>query len=86
MHGFWGKVHQLLELYRDKSKEYECKHMTRLKESFVQHKNPRVFETQKRGIKINWKNEVGLCGLRKKDAIKKLELCCDNCFLCAYNG
>ena len=83
-HGFWGNIHQLLELYRDQSNEYLCKHMTRIRESLKQEKNPRVFETQTRGIKVNWKTEVGFCGLKKGVASKTLELCSDQCFNCPY--
>lgn len=83
-HGFQGSPFDLLKLYRDKSNEYPTKHMTKIKESIRQRKQPRVMETQKRKLKINWENEVGLCGLKKKDAIKEKELCCLNCFNCAY--
>ena len=84
LHGFWGDVHQLLELYRDKSNEYSCKHMTKIRESLRQDKRPRIYETQRRGINVNWEDEVGFCGLKKGHASKVLELCSDQCFNCPY--
>jgi hypothetical protein len=83
-HGFWGNVHQLLELYRDQSRKYICNHMTRIRESLRQDKNPRVNEIQIRGLNVNWKDEVGFCGM-KKDA-RAQELCTNQCYTCPYLG
>ena len=44
--------------------------MTKIRESIKQKKAPRVMETQKRRIHVNWEDEIGLCGYRKADAIK----------------
>ncbi len=41
-------------------------------------------ERQKRKINVNWDNEIGLCGLKKKKAVKEMELCSLACFTCAY--
>ena len=84
LHGFWGDFYELLRLYRDKDTRYLIQHMTKIRESIRQRKSPRVMETQHRRIRVNWEDEVGLCELKKKEAVKKMELCCDNCFLCAY--
>lgn len=84
LHGFWGDFYELLRLYRDKDTRYLIQHMTKIRESIRQKKQPRVMETQHRRLWVNWEDEVGLCGLKKKDAMKKMEMCCDNCFLCAY--
>ena len=84
LHGFWGDGYELLRLYRDKDTRYLIQHMTKIRESIRQRKSPRVMETQHRRLWVNWEDEIGLCGLKKKEAVKKMELCCDNCFLCAY--
>lgn len=84
LHGFRGTPHDLLKLYRDGETNYSHQHMTKIRESIRNKKQPRVMETQHRNLWINWEDEVGLCGLRKKEAVKKMELCCDNCFMCAY--
>ena len=78
-HGFWGNVYQLLELYRDKSNQYFVQHMTKIRESIRQNKNPRVMETQRRSLRVDWRNEVGFCGLTKKLATQTRELCTDQC-------
>jgi len=59
--------------------------MTKIRESIKQGKNPRVYETQKRRLKVNWEDEVGLCRYQKKIAAKKMELCTDQCFNCPYS-
>jgi hypothetical protein len=85
MHGFWGNLEQLLELYARKDNEYIAKHMTKIRESIRQQKQPRVMETQKRRLRVDWKNERGLCGLPKKEAIGQFELCNLRCFTCAHS-
>jgi hypothetical protein len=85
LHGFWGNVWQLLNLYRDKSDEYLAQHMTKIRESIRQRKQPRVMETQQRRLRVNWENEVGFCGLTKKTALKTRELCTDQCYTCPYS-
>jgi hypothetical protein len=85
MHGFWGNLEQLLELYARKDNEYIAEHMTKIRESIRQQKQPRVMETQKRGLHVDWENERGLCGLPKKDAITNFELCNLRCFTCAHS-
>jgi hypothetical protein len=85
LHGFWGSVYQLLELYRDKSNSYLARaRAIRIKESIRQRKNPRVFETSLRGIRVNWEDEKAPCGYKRKTARKALELCSDQCFNCPY--
>lgn len=83
-HGFWGNAHELLRLYRDKDHEYLVRHMTKIRESIRQRKRARIMETQRRKIRINWDDERGLCGFRKNEALRSMELCTDNCFTCAY--
>ena len=83
-HGFWGNVKELLRLYVEKKHDHEVMHMTKIRESLKQHKQPRVMEKQKRKINVNWDNEIGLCGLKKKKAVKEMELCSSACFTCAY--
>jgi hypothetical protein len=85
LHGFWGYVWQLLELYRDKSDEYLAQHMTKIRESIRQRKQPRVMETQQRRLRVNWENEVGFCGLTKTIALETQELCTDQCYNCPYS-
>jgi len=84
LHGFWGDVKQLLELYVEKGNEYIVDHMVKIKEAFRQGKQARVMETQKRHLKVDWNKEIRPCGLSLNEALKKLELCCSNCFQCAY--
>ncbi len=84
LHGFWGNVTQMLELYRDKKNDYICQHMTKIRESLRQKKNPRVMETLTRGIRVNWNLEVGFCGIPKKQAVKTMELCSEQCYNCPY--
>jgi hypothetical protein len=83
-HGFWGSPDQLLQLYADKGTEYVTQHMTKIRESIRQQKQPRVMESQTRRLWINWENERGLCGLPRKDAITQFELCNGKCFMCPY--
>ena len=83
-HGFWSGVHQLLELYRDKSNHYLTQHMTKIRESIRQNKKPRVMETQVRRINVDWENETGFCGPTKKIALQTRELCTDQCYNCPY--
>jgi hypothetical protein len=85
LHGFWGNVWQLLELYVDKSDEYFAQHMTKIRESIRQNKQPRVMETQQRHLRVNWEEEVGFCGLTKKTALETRELCTDQCYTCPYS-
>lgn len=84
LHGFWGNVHNLLELYRDKKKEYFIKHMTKIREAIRQRKQARIMEMQTRALKIDWSNERGLCGMPVQQALKTLELCNLSCFTCAH--
>jgi RNA binding exosome subunit len=84
LHGFWGSVEQLLELYVEKGNEYLVQHMTKIREAIRQHKQPRVMETLKRHIKVDWECEVKPCGYPLNEALKEVELCCGNCFQCAY--
>lgn len=85
-HGFWGNVHQLLELYRDKSNQYLAQHMTKIHESLKQNKNPRVMEVRRRRLRVDWENEVGFCGLTRTVALKTQELCTNQCYTCPYLG
>ena len=84
LHGFWGDPKQLLELYVEKGNEYIVEHMVKIKEAFRQGKQPRVMETQRRHLKVDWNKEIRPCGLFMNEALKKMELCCGNCFHCAY--
>lgn len=86
LHGFWGDVYSLLELYANKGTEYIVKHMTKIKESLRQRKQPRVMETRKRHVRIDWNKETRImpCGLTKKEARGQKELCSGNCATCAY--
>ena len=84
LHGFWGNPKQLLELYVEKGNEYIVEHMVKIKEALRQGKQPRVMETQKRHLKVDWSKEIKPCGLALNEALKKMELCCGNCFSCAY--
>ncbi len=84
LHGFWGNVKQFLELYVEKGNEYLVDHMVKIKEAFRQGKQPRVMETLKRHLKVDWSKEIRPCGLSMTEALKKMELCCGNCFHCAY--
>lgn len=83
-HGFWGDVKQLLELYVEKGNEYIVKHMVKVREAIRQKKQPRVMETQKRHINVDWNREIRPCGVPLEKAVKTMELCCGNCFQCAY--
>jgi hypothetical protein len=85
LHGFWGNVKQLLELYRDKNHCYTTKHMTKIKESLKQNKYPRIMETLQKQIHVDWKKEKGLCGIPQKQAYEQKEMCNLQCFTCAYN-
>jgi len=84
LHGFWGNPKQLLELYVEKGNEYIVEHMVKIKEAIRQGKQPRVMETQRRHLKVDWSKEIRPCGLSMNEALKKMELCCGNCFHCAY--
>lgn len=86
LHGFWGDVHTLLDLYAKKGKEYVVKHMTKIKESLRQRKQPKVMEIRKRHIRVDWEEEKQImpCGLTKKEAVKQREMCTEKCGTCAY--
>lgn|GEM_PF-1623778 len=84
LHGFWGNVHELLELYRDRKTEYKTMHMNKIKEAIKQRKKARVMENVKRELNVNWGNELGLCNILKEEALKEKELCNLQCFICAY--
>jgi len=84
LHGFWGNAKQLLELYAEKGNEYLIQHMVKIREAIRQRKQPRIMETQKRHIHVDWDQEVKPCGHPMNDALKTVELCCGNCFQCAY--
>lgn len=86
LHGFGGSVTELLKLYRDKSNEYQAKHMTKIKEAIRQGKQARIMEEQVRRAKIDWDEELGKCGLRIKDALKQMELYNKNCSNCPYTN
>ena len=51
LHGFWGDIYTLLELFANKGTVYIVKHMTKIKESLRQRKQPRVMETRKRQMR-----------------------------------
>ena len=85
LHGFWGNIKQLLELYTTEKHGYTKKHMTKIKESIKQNKYPRIMETLQRKIHVDWKKEKGLCGIPKNQAYKQMEMCNLQCFTCAYN-
>ena len=84
LHSFWGNVHDILELYRDKKNLYSCKHMMKTREAIRQRKQARVMVDLTRKTNIDWEKEVGLCGMLKKDAVRQNELCNNHCFSCAY--
>jgi len=86
LHGFWGDVYTLLNLYTNRGTEYIVEHMNKIKESLRQRKQPRVMETRKRHVRVNWKEEKQImpCGLAKKEAMKQKELCNGDCATCAY--
>jgi len=42
LHAFWGNVHDLLELHRDRKTSYEIIHMTKTREAIKQRKRARV--------------------------------------------
>ena len=84
-HAFWGNVKDLLRMYIEKDNEYICKHMTKIRESIRQKKQPRVMETLKRKLKIDWENEIMPCWLTQTEAMKQKELCvAPRCYECAY--
>jgi hypothetical protein len=58
--------------------------MTKIREAIRQKKQARIIETQTRSINVNWEKEKGICGISKEIAIKTMEMCNQNCFLCAY--
>jgi hypothetical protein len=42
-------------------------------------------ETIRRKLRVDWENEEGLCGLKKKQAVKEKELCvAPRCYECSY--
>ena len=84
LHGFWGDPKQLLELYVEKGNEYIVEHMVKIKEALRQGKQPRVMETQKRHLKVDWNKEIRPCGITLDEALKTMKLCNGNCFSCAY--
>ena len=83
-HGFSGNLEQLLQLYADQGNEYIIEHMTKIRESIRQQKQPRVMEIQKRRLRVDWRKERGLCGLSKEKAIRQFEMCDLKCFTCTY--
>jgi len=87
LHGSWGDVYTLLDLYKSKGTEYIVKHMNKIRESLRQRKQPRIMETRRRHIRVDWKKEKQImpCGLTKNEALKEKELCNKNCLTCAYN-
>jgi len=84
LHGFRGDVYDLLRLYQQKKNDYFFKHMTKIKESIRQHKQPRVMEKRKGKISMNWENQIGLCGSPIKKAFETKEMCTENCITCAH--
>jgi len=50
-----------------------------------QKKYPRIMERGIRTIKVDWKQEMGLCGVPKEKALKTLEMCNLDCFTCAHS-
>ncbi|MCJ7633356.1 hypothetical protein MUP77_13335 [Candidatus Bathyarchaeota archaeon] len=58
--------------------------MTKIREAIKQKKQARIMETQTRRLRTEWWREQGLCGVPKERAIKTMELCNQQCFLCAY--
>jgi len=83
-HGFWGTPRQLLELYVEKGNEYTVQHMTKIREAIRQGKQARIMTTQRRTLRVNWEDELGLCGFKKKDAIHTYEMCNLQCLRCPY--
>lgn len=84
LHGFRGNVYDLLRLYQQKKNDYFFMHMTKIKESIKQHKQPRVMEKRKGKIGIVWEDQKGLCGLPMKKAFKVKEMCTGTCITCAH--
>lgn len=84
-HGFRGDVKDLLRLYVESENKYMIQHMNKIRESLRQNKQPRVMESQKRVLKVNWEDERGFCGMKKGQAIISYDMCNDNCFTCAHN-
>jgi hypothetical protein len=60
LHGFQGNVYTLLSMIAKGEHEYYVKHMIKIREAIRQKKQPRIMETQKRGLKINWNNVSNL--------------------------
>jgi hypothetical protein len=60
LHGFQRNVYTLLDMIAKDKHEYYVKHMVKIREAIRQKKQPRVMETQKRGLKINWNNVSNL--------------------------
>ncbi|KXA94289.1 hypothetical protein AKJ65_04875 [candidate division MSBL1 archaeon SCGC-AAA259E19] len=84
LHGFWGSPIQLLKLYQKKENEYLVDHMNKIREAIREGKQARKMEERKRSIQIDWTEEVGLCGLKKGEAVKERELCTGACSKCPY--
>jgi hypothetical protein len=84
LHGFRGDVYDLLTLYQQKKNDYFFRHMTKIKESIRQHKQPRIMEKRKGKISMNWEHHIGLCGLPMKKAFETKEMCTENCITCAH--
>ncbi len=68
----------------EKGNEYIVQHMTKIREAIRQDKQARVMETQHRTLRVNWEDERGLCGLKKKEAMKTYELCDLHCLQCPH--
>ncbi|MEM5806981.1 MAG: DNA polymerase [Candidatus Aenigmatarchaeota archaeon] len=56
LHGFQGKVEDLINLMKTKSNIYETEHLFKVKEALIQNKIPLNMEKIKREFNINWKN------------------------------
>ncbi|KXB04475.1 hypothetical protein AKJ50_02340 [candidate division MSBL1 archaeon SCGC-AAA382A13] len=84
LHGFWGSPVQLLSLYKEKENEYLIEHMNKIRESIREGRQPRKMEERKRKIRIDWTQEIGLCGWKKGEAVKEWEMCTGACSKCPY--
>jgi hypothetical protein len=54
LHGFQRNVDTLLQMIAERRHEYFARHMTTIRETLKQHKQPRVMIHQKRGLNVNW--------------------------------
>lgn len=61
LHGFWGDLYTMFELYALKGTEYIVRHMTKIKESMKQRKQPRIMETRRRHMRVDWKRRSKSC-------------------------